>query len=263
VQLSSDVESLLGAHAKSVHEARERVRKRSDLKVFYQEVDKQTDDCMVKLLNGVDHAEVIRSIHARVNELREMGAGQQDPHIDEPLVRSCQYLLGFSVASLTFLILFSQRLAGLPTMLAKVLIVAGLAFSMLLVTSLVVLIVHVMQGRFRYPFLFLDRSGNPWNWFYYGSISPETPFGFLGLRRWRVSGVTAYATDLTRFSARIIQEPPEGALRADIQHLFLLMSYQAHNHQFSVQLANMFVYGVATSLIGTVLLILGVLVRFI
>jgi len=224
-------------------------------------IDEAADKAVDQILSTIGSDENrITDLLKRVAHLRTLGAAT-GTSADENLIRTCQYLLGFTVAGLTFLLAFSQRIAALPMPIAKGLWALGLAFALVLLTSVVVLVLHTVQNRFRYPFLYFERIGNPWNWFYYGCISPETPrWPFEWPRQGRFDGAKFYALDLARFVSNAVRETKAAALRSDLQHFFLLMSYQGYALQFELRTQNIFIYGVGAALVGLVLLLIGIAV---
>ena len=218
--------------------------------IFFDQTDDAADAAVTKILATLNPDETAK-LHDRVKELITMGAGGQSPLIDEPLIRTCQTLLQFTIAALSLALIFSQRIASLPLVFSKTIVCVAIFFVGLLLTALAVLTLHALQGRFRFPFLYLRRIGNPWSWFYYGCISPETPRSPLqpGSNR-KNQGASFYATDFVKFAGSAVSKSEADALRDDLQHLFLVMSYQGYVHQFSLQISKAFVYGVTGSIAG-------------
>ena len=221
-------------------------------------IDIAADRAVNQILSTADTDDRLKEIHDRIVQRRSLGAGKASS-ADENLIKTCQYLLGFSLAALTFLLTFGQRIATLPVAVAKILVALGLAFVLVLLASVVILVLHTMQNRYRYPFLYFERIGNPWCWFYYGCISPETPRSpFDWPERLRFKPAKYYAEDFARFAANTVNESKEEALRADLQHYFLLMSFQGYSLQFELRTQNIFVYGVGSALFGFVIVLIGI-----
>jgi len=222
------------------------------------EIDNAADNVVNQILATVTSDVGRYVLRERVKHLRTLGAGK-GTSADDNLIRTCQILLGFSLAAVTFLLTFSEHIRTLPITIAKLLVAIGLSFGVVLFTSLFVLVVHTIQNRFRYPFLYFEKIGNPWNWFYYGCISPDTPrWPFVWPKRLRFKGAKLYAVDLARFVRNAVKEDKAAALRSDLQHFFLMMSYQGYGLQFELRNQNWFVYGVGAALFGLVLLVGGV-----
>jgi hypothetical protein len=219
---------------------------------FFEQIDETADAAVDEILRTLDAATVKR-VHERVKELIKMGAGGQSPLIDEPLIRTCQTLLQFTIAGLSLALVFSQRIAALPMIFSKTVLCLAVFFLGLLFTALIVVTTHAVQGRFRFPFLYLPRIGNPWNWFYYGCVSPDTPRNPLqpGSKR-KNRGAAFYSIDFVKFVSSAVSRSDLDTLREDIQHLFLVMSYQGYVHQFSLQVSKAFVYGITGSVVGLI-----------
>jgi hypothetical protein len=122
------------------------------------------------------------------------------------------------------------------------------------------LILYVLQARFRYPFLYFKNIGNAWPYFYYASISAETPRLLFPTRASHQAGGVLYGEDFVRFARHSIEETPAERARVELQQYFLLLAYQGYVNQFSLRLANWFLYGLVGVLLSTLVIVFCVLV---
>jgi hypothetical protein len=138
---------------------------------------------------------------------------------------------------------FIDKASKLSVPVQKYLAIAGIFYVELVIVSVLSLILYMLQARFRYPFLYFEKIGNARPWFYYASISSEVPRGAIQLSRSRLKANKLYAEDFIHFAEKLMDEDYNKKLRNEIQQYFLLMSYQGYVHQFSIRLANFFMYG--------------------
>lgn len=183
------------------------------------------------------------------------------PSALEPVLGTCRQILSFGAAGLAVVVGFGLNISKFPLLAQKVLCIAGVFYIELMVVSLCVLLLFLLQSRYRYPYLYFDRIGNAWPYFYYSSISietlPRSPIHLGGL----VRGVKSYATDFARFSERVLEEGPRESFRSELQQYFLLVVYQAYRMQFAITLINFFTYGLLGSIVGLAVLLPLVLTR--
>jgi hypothetical protein len=174
--------------------------------------------------------------------------------ITSEIVGTCQQILAFGGAGLALSIGFADKLSSLTPAWQKLLVIAGIAYFELVVWSLIVLLLHIIQARFRYPFLYFTKIGNAWPWFYYASVSPDISRAPLQFAPSRVLAAARYAQDLIRFTDKTCAETLRDELRNEIKQYFLLLSYQGYVNQFSLHLTNLFAYGFLSSFVSAVAL---------
>jgi hypothetical protein len=180
--------------------------------------------------------------------------------ITTEVVGICKQVLAFGAAGLGLSLGFADKVTLLAPGLQKAITIAGIVYLELVLVSMLVLILYLLQARFRYPFLSLERIGNTWPWFYYASIDPKVPRWPLPTQKSRLRGAILYAKDLVRFGDRVVSEDETEELRVELQQYFLLLSYQGYVSQFSLRLTNTFFYGVAGSVItGAILTLWGMI----
>lgn len=203
-----------------------------------------------------DRTKLMEVVKARRDKL-SLSSG-----ITTPIIGICQQILAFGGAGVALTIGFIDKVRHFDPVIQKVLAVVGIFYAELIVLSLVVLLIYMLQARFRYPSIYFERIGNAWPFFYYASITPVSRNPLQGSRT-RFEASVNYAKDLVRFSDKVLSENEEDRCRAELQQYFLLVSYQAYVHQFAVRLAALFMYGfiaaVATALVMFGLIFGGVL----
>ena len=67
----------------------------------------------------------------------------------------CQQVLAFGAAGLALALGFADKLENLSLHIQQLLLTLGVLYASLILVSLVVLVLYVMQARFRYPFISL------------------------------------------------------------------------------------------------------------
>ena len=180
--------------------------------------------------------------------------------ITDQIVGICQSLLAFGAGGLALSLAFIDKASTLSVPVQKYLAIAGIFYVELVVVSILALILYMIQARFRYPSVYFKKIGNAWPWFYYASISPDVPRGPIQPSRQRLKATVLYAKDFIQFTRKVLNEGYPERLRNEIQQYFLLMSFQGYVNQFSLRLANFFMYGFTGAFIS--MLIMFVLVRF-
>jgi hypothetical protein len=178
--------------------------------------------------------------------------------ITDQIVGICQQILAFGAAGVALTVGFADKIKQFSVQVQRVLAIAGIFYTELILISLLVLIWYLLQARFRYPSVYFEKIGNAWPFFYYASITPVARAPIQGSRQ-RFKSAVAYAADFVRFADRFCKESPQERLRAELQQYFLLMSFQAYVNQFSLRLANMFMYGFIGALTTAFILLAGVL----
>ena len=178
------------------------------------------------------------------------------------IVGLCKQTIVVGGAVLAMLVtLFGPQYAALTGMgTKKALTVIGIFAGELWMLSLAILILHVLQSTFRYPFLYLRRTGNAWPYFYYAALDPMTPRWPLNSRGHRKDGARYYSKDLLATAKRVVAETPSGRLRNELQQYSLLLSYQGYSHQFSLRLCRWYLVGFVGLSLSNILLTLFVLI---
>jgi hypothetical protein len=177
------------------------------------------------------------------------------------IVGICKQILAFGAAGIGLSIGFSDKFTAAAPQMQKTIVVGGIFYAEMMLISLIVMILYTMQARFRYPYLYFDKIGNAWPFFYYASISEATPRWPWHRNSQLVKGGKLYAEDYLRFAQKVISEDTRGELRAELQQYFLLVSYQGYAHQFSLRLVNTFFYGFAGAFVTLLVLIVWAVIR--
>lgn len=180
--------------------------------------------------------------------------------ITDQIIGICQSLLAFGAGGLGLSIAFIDKASALSVPVQKYLAIAGIFYVELVIVSVLALMLYMIQARFRYPSIYFKKIGNAWPWFYYASISPDVPRWPIQPSPMRLKASALYAKDFVNFTTLVLNEDYTRRLRNEIQQYFLLMSYQGYVNQFSLRLANFFMYGFAGAFIS--MLIMLVLVIF-
>lgn len=162
--------------------------------------------------------------------------------ITTPILGICQQILAFGGAGIALTVGFVDKVKQFAPVVQKVLMSVGIFYGELIVLSLAVLMLYMLQARFRYPSIYFEKIGNAWPFFYYAAITPVSRNPLQGGGA-RFDASVAYAKDYVRFCERVLNETESDRLRAELQQYFLLMSYQAYVHQFALRLASLFMYG--------------------
>jgi hypothetical protein len=224
-------------------------------KSYLPEIDKAARDCVDRLLTAIPTDPTAKTtLLDTVKERREkipLSTG-----ITDQIIGICQSLLSFGAGGLALSLAFIDKASKLSIPVQKYLAIAGIFYVELVIISILSLILYMLQARFRFPFLYFEKIGNAWPWFYYASISADVPRGPVQLSRARLNGSALYAKDFVRFTEKVLDEDYKKKLRNEIQQYFLLMSYQAYVNQFSLRLANFFMYGFVGAFITAVIMLL-------
>lgn len=172
----------------------------------------------------------------------------------DQIVGICKQILAFGAAGLALSVGFSDKIHTFSVPIQKAIVLTGILYVELVVLSLVVLMWYLLQAHFRYPFLYFQKIGNAWPFFYYASISHEVNRSPVQSKKARLRAGALYAEDFVKFSDRCLKETPKQRLRAELQQYFLLMSYQGYVQQFALRFANLFIYGLVGATFSTALI---------
>jgi hypothetical protein len=219
-------------------------------------IDDQTNADITNLLNGIaddKRKEMLLRIRARRDKL------PLSSDITDQVISVCGTLLGFGAAGVGLSVGFADKIRQLPPIAQKTIVAAGIVYSELAAISLMVLILYMMQARFRYPFLYLKKTGNTWPWFYYATISPSISRRVVQSKQELLHAARSYAADFVTFANKAASETPADELRNELQQYYLLIAYQGYVQQFSLRLTNLFFYGLIASIAAAVFLIFRVL----
>ena len=211
----------------------------SDWSRGFAPIENEADAFLRERVNQValkDVKDWIDSIKGRREKL-SLSSG-----ITSQIVSICQQILSFGAAGLALTVGFMDKIKQFTTTVQKLLAIVGIFYFELILLSLLVLIWYMLQARFRYPSLYFEKTGNAWPFFYYAAITPvaRSP---IQTSTARFDAAVSYASDLVKFTDLTLGEDPHSRLRVELQQYFLLMSYQAYVHQFSLRLASIFMYG--------------------
>jgi hypothetical protein len=215
-------------------------------------IDDQTNVEITALLSGVTN-DKLKDIHARRDKL------PLSSDITNQVISVCGTLLGFGAAGVRLSVGFADKIRQLTPLAQKIIVAAGIVYSELAAVSLMVLVLYMIQARFRYPFLYLKKIGNTWPWFYYATISPDISRRAVQTNDELLAAARHYATDFIAFANKVIGETPGDELRNELQQYYLLIAYQGYVQQFSLRLTNLFFYGLIASIGAAVFLIFRVL----
>jgi hypothetical protein len=233
-----------------------------DWKTYLPEIETLTENCLSQLENLIPADEVERTkLLTSITERR--GKLPLETGITGEIVGICKQVLTFGAGGLALTLAFADKAQSFSVTVQKILAITGIFYLELVVVSLIVLILYLLQARFRFPFLYFSKIGNAWPWFYYASISRDVPRRSIQFGMARLKAVQLYAEDYLKFSERILKETTKDRIRAEIQQYFLLISYQGYVKQFSLRLASTFMYGFIGSTISAILLVMLTLMRWI
>lgn len=227
-----------------------------DWKTSFKEIEDQVDRFLKENLGKLNEdkcKELIEIIKDRRNNL----ALSSD--IYDQIIKLCQAILAFGAGGLGLSLAFVDKVIKFSPFVQKMVAIAGIFYVELLIVSLLSLTLYMFQARFRYPFLFFTKIGNSFPFFYYSSISPATPRSPFQTNKKFVKGSKLYAKDFTQFATKIVDENDKERLRNELQQYFLLISYQGYVNQFSLQLTNLFLYGVIGTMVSAIIMIISVL----
>ena len=105
-------------------------------------------------------------------------------------------ILAFGGAGLAAALATANNIRNAGATVQSILALVGILYLELMIVSLVVLIIYMLQARYRYPSLFLEKIGNAWPFFYYASISNDVPRAELPTGRQQFTGACLYSTRL-------------------------------------------------------------------
>jgi hypothetical protein len=228
----------------------------SDYRPKLPPIDDATDASISSLLSGLPQ-ESRDEILARIRERRDKLTLSSD--ITNQVISVCGTLLGFGAAGVGLSVGFADKIRQLPVLAQKIIVAAGIVYLELAIVSLIVLVIYMIQARFRYPFLYLQKIGNTWPFFYYATISPEISRAPIQTSTQLLSAARYYADDFVTFTKKAIAETSEDQLRNELQQYYLLIAYQGYVNQFSLRLTNFFFYGLIASISAGLLLMILVL----
>lgn len=214
---------------------------------FVERIEDIVGPCLDRLVANVSESELSKIIE-RVKDRRDKLPVTSE--IYSEVVGVCKQILTFGAAGFALSLGFADKVIHLPSSIQRLIVVLGIFYLELIATSIIVLLLYLIQARFRYPFLNFARIGNAWPFFYYGSISDEVPRSPLQLAPIKIRGMTLYGADLMRFAKNAVLESPRQQLKMELQQYFLLMSFMGYVHQFSLRLTNIFLYGVTASVVS-------------
>ncbi len=230
-------------------EARQKIEKalESGGKGAPETIDSLVDTAIDEILKSVHSAECGTLLQSIIERRSRLNLASGSTSI---IIGICGRILAFGIAGVGLGIAFARNVGELSVPIQKGIALASiLAFEFTFV-SLMVLLLYLLRSRFRYPFLSFKKISNTWPHFYYASISPETPRFLTCIPSKYKKAQALYAADFVKFSSKVVAETPEEALRVELQQYFLLIAYQGYSQQFSLQLANLFIYGFVGSLIA-------------
>jgi hypothetical protein len=220
-------------------------------------IEATADSCINDLLTNTlcsETAETKKEWLAVIENRR--GKMSSSTGITDQIIGICQSVLAFGAGGLGLTLAFIDKASKLSVPVQKYLAIAGIFYVEIVIVSVLSLILYLLQARFRYPFLYMNKIGNAWPWFYYASLSPDVPRKAVQLSRKRLIASKLYAQDFVKFASKALNEDYNQRLRNELQQYFLLMSYQGYIHQFSLRLANLFIYGFSGSFMAAVIMVL-------
>ena len=243
----------LGSIEKIIEEGGTSLQSKTSLKNIDEEADKHA----MRIVGALQEGE-IETLLKLVRERRSKLA--LSTGITDQVLGVCKQVLAFGAAGLAIGLAFLDKARSLSVTAQKVLAVIGIFYGELAIVSLVVLIVYILQARFRYPFLYFERIGNTWPFFYYASISDDVPRREIQSSDATLKGARLYATDFLKFLGRCLSESDKEEARNELQQYFLLLAYQGYVNQFSLRLANLFAYGFVGAFITGVVMALMIMI---
>jgi hypothetical protein len=231
---------------------------RRDYRLELPPIDDATDASISSLLSGLPkdkHDEMLARIRERRDKL------PLSSEITNQVISVCGTLLGFGAAGVGLSVGFADKIRQLPILAQKTIVAAGIVYLELAIVSLIVLVVYMIQARFRYPFLYLRKVGNAWPFFYYATISSEVSRNPIQTGSQLLSAARYYADDFITFTTKAVAETSEDELRNELQQYYLLIAYQGYVNQFSLTLTNLFFYGLIGSIAAGTLLVFLVICK--
>jgi hypothetical protein len=219
-------------------------------------IDDASDALISGLLSGLPK-DKRNEMLVRIRERRDKLPLSSE--ITNQVISVCGTLLGFGAAGVGLSVGFADKIRQLPVLAQKIIVAAGIVYLELAIVSLIVLVMYMIQARFRYPFLYLQKIGNTWPFFYYATISSEVSRAPIQTGTQLLSAARHYADDFVTFTKKAVAETCEDELRNELQQYYLLIAYQGYVNQFSLRLTNLFFYGLVGSMAGGLLLVALVL----
>lgn len=250
------------------------------LDAIEQQADKELDD-LLSQLSPKQIQELLDTIRARRSLITSGPAYQNE------VVSISKQMLTFGAAGIGLTVAFAKDLSNLPPLFLRAIGVAGIFYLNLIALSLFSIFVFLWQSRFRYPFLYFRKIGNAVPFFYYQTLSPQTPRSTFQTAEEKCTAAKLYADDLLSFLHHLLPEMPTDGLsndahgtpvpsadaksaaacktgdaqererrlkrrvvRDELQQYFLVIAYQGYTNQYEVRMNNQFLYGLISSAIA-------------
>lgn len=243
-------------------EFRHRLRKQHGAEI--DRIEAETEANVENCLAGLNRDE-LASLLEIVQTRRAMV--DVNPAYSNEVVNISKQILSFGVAGLALAAALFRDLQNLPTGVLRLVGIIALFYLNLMLLSLFIVFIFLWQTRFRYPFLYFKRIGNTVPFFYYRSISPQTPRDVFQSAGQKLDAMRLYADDLVRFVAYFSQAvqghvpaltPPDKTpqlakegltymLKDELKQYFLLLAYQGYVNQYEVRITNYYLYGLIGS----------------
>jgi hypothetical protein len=166
--------------------------------------------------------------------------------ITDEVVGISKRILGFGAAGTGLALAFYDKISQISFFQKQLIGALSISLLELVFISLLVLIMHLYYQRYRYPFLLSKEIGNFWQYYYYTSLSDDTISYIGGLSNTRKE-ILHYMKNYLSFFEKLKDESEKEKLRGEIQQYFLFIYYQAYSNQFSINIANTFLYGLFAS----------------
>jgi hypothetical protein len=93
----------------------------------------------------------------------------------EQILGISKQILAFGGAGLAAALATANNIRNAGETIQSILALVGILYLELTIVSLVVLIIYMLQARYRYPYLYLEKIGNAWPFFYYAFYMPGLP----------------------------------------------------------------------------------------
>jgi hypothetical protein len=166
-------------------------------------IDDQTNAEIATLLGALSddrRKEILTRIRVRRDKL------PLSSDITNQVISVCGTLLGFGAAGVALTVGFVDKIRQLPTIAQKIIVAAGIVYSELAAVSLMVLVLYMIQSRFRYPFLYFKKIGNTWPWFYYATVSPQISRNPVQTSQQLLDAGQHYGADFVAFTHKAVGE---------------------------------------------------------
>lgn len=215
-------------------------------------IDKMVDDFATNKT-----PEQLEAYKARISDYRKslpLSTG-----ITQPIIGICRQILGFGAAGVALTIGFWKNISEIELLYRMYITIAGIYYLQLMIIAMFVLILYVLQARFRYPFLQFVKIGNSWPFFYYASISKKTKYSVFQRKKDYLSANENYGIDLLRFVNKATRDDTKELIKLELKQFFLLVSLQGYLNQHSLRLANSFIYGFASATIALLIVVLTII----